>query len=170
MSFERILAVFRAIEQGRVPGASAALVLIRLADRAGAGGLCWPGLDRIASDTGLGRRTVIRALDQLAEAGLIERHPRPGGSTLYRVLPEAGRQEDDDTPQGARMAPLGCQNDTPRVPRWHPNLSGNRSNETKKETTTTSQCHFDTTDTTPPKPRAAGLIEQELAKMRAFLR
>lgn len=54
------------------------LVLIRLADRANSEGRCFPGLDSLASDCGVHRTTIIRAVRKLERMNLLAVH-RQGG-------------------------------------------------------------------------------------------
>jgi len=69
-----------------VPERAVLTVLVLRADAA-KGWTCWPSLTRIARDTGLGRSTVARVLDRLAELGWLDRTRRPRStSTLYRIL------------------------------------------------------------------------------------
>jgi hypothetical protein len=77
------------------PAKLVALVLSTHMDRDG--GSCFPSLTTIAQESGLGRSTVCRALDQIEGAGLIERvrgGTVRGGSprlTRYRATsPTAG--------------------------------------------------------------------------------
>ncbi len=44
-----------------------------------AGARCFPGLDTIAREAGTSRRTVVRGLDRLDDAGFIERVRTRGG-------------------------------------------------------------------------------------------
>ena len=62
------------------------LVLLRLADHAGADGQCWPSLETIAERTGLHRTTVLRALTALEQAGHITRLRSRGGSSTRYLL------------------------------------------------------------------------------------
>jgi DNA-binding MarR family transcriptional regulator len=67
-----------------------------LSYRAGDKGECWPSLERIALDTGLGKSTVCRALDELEQMGLIFRNSSEGGgsarTTVYTInCPRAGQ-------------------------------------------------------------------------------
>lgn len=60
------------IEQGGVSTSSAALVLLKLADRADPRrGECWPGLETLALDTSMSRATIARAIGELRNANLI---------------------------------------------------------------------------------------------------
>ena len=47
------------------------VVLLRLADRANDKGECWPGMQSVADDCGISRRSVIRAIAQLEADGLL---------------------------------------------------------------------------------------------------
>lgn len=92
------------------------LVLLRLADASNEEGMSWYSQPRIAADTGLGERSVRRALNVLEHThGLIERTPRPGTSTLtYLRIPKAmgadrvagvGRPESPGTPATVAYEP-----------------------------------------------------------------
>lgn len=66
-------------------------VYIYLKDRSDASGSCWPGVKTIASDLGLSRSTVKRALKELECTGWIRKRSRyreNGSSTsnLYTIL------------------------------------------------------------------------------------
>lgn len=66
-------------------------VYMYLKDHADSQGQCWPGIKTIASDLGLSRSTVKRALDDLCREGLIAKKPRwrengSLSSNLYRLL------------------------------------------------------------------------------------
>lgn len=51
-------------------------VYMYLKDHADSQGQCWPGIKTIASDLGLSRSTVKRALDDLCREGLISKRQR----------------------------------------------------------------------------------------------
>jgi len=62
-----------------------------LKDHADSEGKCWPGIKTVATELGLSRSTVKRALDDLCREGLIakEKRWRENGScssNLYRLL------------------------------------------------------------------------------------
>lgn len=66
-------------------------VYMYLKDRADSDGRCWPAIKTIATDLGLSRSTVKRALDDLIRVGLLEKEPRwrENGSytsNLYRLI------------------------------------------------------------------------------------
>ena len=68
-------------------------VYIYLKNRSAVSGSCWPGVKTIASDLGLSRSTVKRALNELESTGWIqkERRYRENGSStsnLYTILRE----------------------------------------------------------------------------------
>ena len=46
-------------------------VLVRLADRANDKGECWPGMQSVADECGISRRSVLRAIEQLENDGLL---------------------------------------------------------------------------------------------------
>lgn len=62
-------------------------VLLSIADNAwDDGSNAWPSIKRICYKTGLGRRTVQRAINSLIQMGELERIERPGHSSFYNVL------------------------------------------------------------------------------------
>lgn len=58
-------------------------VLFYLKDHADSEGKCWPGIRMIATELGLSRSTVKRALGELCGAGLVEKVPRWRGNGGY---------------------------------------------------------------------------------------
>ena len=112
------------------------IVLVNLADRANEQGQCWPSFQRIADDCGLDRRTVIRAVANLAKRRLVSKKKRRNTSTQY-VL----RATNDTAPlvthdhqgQAATSDTAPLPSDTappPLVTQRHPNRKGT-SNEPK---------------------------------------
>jgi len=69
------LIVMAAIRDQRLHG-SELRVLTAVLDRMNSQWRCWPGYGRIASDTGLARRTATRAIDRLVNLGYLEKRPR----------------------------------------------------------------------------------------------
>jgi hypothetical protein len=61
------------------------MVLVQLARMANQAGVCWPSVQTIARQCCLSVRCVFGHLAQLAKAGLIQRRPRTGRSTVYTV-------------------------------------------------------------------------------------
>ena len=53
-------------------GPAARLVLLKLADRADEAGVCWPGHERTASDTGLSPLSARRATQELEQRGRVK--------------------------------------------------------------------------------------------------
>lgn len=104
MSIRCMVWAFDLLSKGRVPGgASTALVLLKLADRANDDGTCWPGIDTLGRDICLSRRTVERALSELVLGGLVRKITRRDSagrdlSNVYHLnldhLDEGGSQID----------------------------------------------------------------------------
>jgi hypothetical protein len=72
------------------PSPTAKFVLVLLANLADDDGMCWPGIDYIASKSQHGRRTIVRAISDLERAGLVSKQVRPGRgggrmSNVYRL-------------------------------------------------------------------------------------
>lgn len=63
-------------------------VLLALANRANASGVCYPSAKGIASDTGLNVKTVRAALDRLENGGFIKVQNRAGTSPLFELDPD----------------------------------------------------------------------------------
>jgi DNA-binding Lrp family transcriptional regulator len=70
-----------------VPGLNAGqrLALVSLGEWANDDGVCWPSHDTIAKRVGVGRRQVIRIIEQLVELGVVEQIERKQHSNVYRV-------------------------------------------------------------------------------------
>ncbi|OTG95017.1 helix-turn-helix domain-containing protein [Acinetobacter sp. ANC 3832] len=79
-----------------VDGASQKLVLLSLADRAGEDHKCFPSLKRLAKDTTLNRKTIIKVLDELEHKKLIKftGEIRGNGVKVYQLIGVFGREED----------------------------------------------------------------------------
>ena len=61
------------------------MVLLALADMANATGVCWPSIATLAHRACMSVRSVFNHLKALVKAGLIQRRPRIGRSSLYMV-------------------------------------------------------------------------------------
>ena len=66
----------RAIKTG---SATIKSVLMAVANYADEDGICWPSQEQLADDTELSRHSVMRALDQLEDMGLLDRERRHRG-------------------------------------------------------------------------------------------
>lgn len=68
-------------------GSAAKLVYMAIADRVGENSHAWPGVRRVADDTGLSINAVLRGIRELERAGLIElnRHAGPRGANTYCI-------------------------------------------------------------------------------------
>lgn len=92
-------------------------VLTALVMRADERGQCWPSLSRIAADTGLGRRTVMRALNELAAGGWVRRTRRERPDpTLYTVLFDRATETlGHSDPRATETLEVGSQRHRDRV-------------------------------------------------------
>lgn len=70
-----------------VPGLNAGqrLTLVSLGEWANDEGVCWPSHDTIAKRVGVGRRQVIRIIEQLEAMGVVERIERKQYSNKYQI-------------------------------------------------------------------------------------
>jgi DNA-binding transcriptional MocR family regulator len=76
------------------------LVLVYLADRANVNSKAWPHLPTIARQTGLHRRTIMRALERLEAHGHMTVERKAGCSNRYTVHPTK------DAPTGVTKSPV----------------------------------------------------------------
>lgn len=88
-----------------LPG-TAKLVLIRLCDFADDSGVCWPGVDRLASDTGVCERAVRNAIRLIEKRGhLTKKRGGPRGTIYHIILAlDAGIEPEKPAPD-ADIAP-----------------------------------------------------------------
>lgn len=117
------------------------VVLLALADHADKEGFCFPGIDRLATKTGLKARMVQKHLETLKSDGVIEIYYNQGTKTAsgytnkYRLLRGALQYTPIDegvqpsTPQEVHCStPQGVQPSTPKPPVQppvKPNTNGN---------------------------------------------
>ena len=94
--------------------ASAKLVLLSIADRAGEHHTAYPSIDRIHRDTELDRKTIMACLDHLTEIGLITAEKSNGKGSRYTLVGVVGR-EQTSTKNGT-----GTKNGTAPVPKTGP--------------------------------------------------
>lgn len=66
-------------------------------------GACYPSWDRLATRTGLSRRTISRTIARLEDEGFIDATRKPGTSTRYELFKSLG----------VTMTPPPCHHDTP---------------------------------------------------------
>lgn len=90
-------------------------VLLSLASYADKGRRCYPSIDRVMADTGLGRRTIQRAVRALAEAGAISVEAKPGRLNVYQ-LQEASAPVPLETPVSP-VTPVPLETPVPPVTR-----------------------------------------------------
>ncbi len=87
--------------------AKAVAVLRCLADHADIDGRCWPSVETISRITGLDRKTVFPALDELRRAGRVSTEPRPFRSTIYVLSPLCPPSGSSCTRNGTRAGDGG---------------------------------------------------------------
>lgn len=99
-------------------------------------GRCFPGIDRLAFECGLGRNTVMRSIKKLEDNGLISTRKKLGASTHYTFnmtlqadsnqsqrgtsepVPESHQSQSGTSPT---QSPDQSQRVTKPVPQWDPN-------------------------------------------------
>ena len=127
-------------------------VLLALANRANASGVCYPSAKGIASDTGLNVKTVRAALDRLENGGFIKVQNRAGTSPLFEldpdqnwVYPKEGVPESGYT-QNREDYP--AQNRVGGVPKNGQGVYPKTGNEPNKNLTLNQTIETDTSDRT----------------------
>jgi DNA-binding transcriptional regulator YhcF (GntR family) len=94
----------------QVSSLAAKLVLLKLADNASDEGKAWPHIETIAAETGLARSSVFKALNELEESGLVERH-RGRNEVIYQI-----KRSDSETSRGPAGRPVEVrQSDLPYI-------------------------------------------------------
>jgi hypothetical protein len=101
---------------------SAKLVLLSLADRADESHTAFPSITRLASDTGLDRKTVMSATNHLLMMGLVVAEKTRGGRTIYRLIGVPGREHAEPKP----VPKTGPVPKTVPVPKTGPDQSQKR--------------------------------------------
>ena len=85
---------------------------------------CFPSVGRVAELIGVDQRTARKAITELVDLGLVERKPRVGSSTLYRLNVERKKRVDpgrqDPPPPDPEILPPGAEDPTPRISRSYP--------------------------------------------------
>lgn len=75
------------------------LVLIKLADNANDKGECWPSYQHIADQCEISKRSVMRHIDDLCEAGFLRKEYRPGpkgnSSNIYHLSLDSDRKSPE---------------------------------------------------------------------------
>jgi len=96
-----------------VPGLNAGqrLTLVSLGEWANDEGVCWPSHDTIAKRVGVGRRQVIRIIEQLEEMGVIERLERKQYSNKYRVRCDIAMSHPKPSPDVTPVAHVTSMSD-----------------------------------------------------------
>ena len=128
MSAEATAAVRNLTLQGVEVPPTERFVLYAIANYADEHGRCWPGLNAIMVYTGLSRRTIIRAISDLKNRGLLstqERLRNNGSRTSNHYMmnfmnPAWKPQVSQRHPPRVTVTPPPCQVDTPPVSGWHP--------------------------------------------------
>ena len=112
----------------RAPAVSyrARLLLYALAARADASGACRPSIDQLSADTSMSRRGVMRARDELLDAGVLTQSGGvfAGSSNRYRLaVDNFGNPCQPGTGGGGPGATDPCQPDLPPLPGRHTPLA-----------------------------------------------
>lgn len=158
--------------EGLSPGAK--LAYMGLLSYAWQEGSCFPGQARLATDLGIGQRSVIRYLKELETVGLLEVRRRGLGKTNKYILPK----DDIDEPVpatgkgkpskrsrkrsgSARLADQEMpKSDSPEVPNWQ------REEDTGEEDTDHSNLRKGTLERTPKRETKQPVSETDIPRSR----
>jgi hypothetical protein len=69
------------------------IVMLAIANRADGNGICWPGLDDLATRARASEKSVRRLIDAAVKAGELAIKKRPGKSHIYAILVGLSRDE-----------------------------------------------------------------------------
>ena len=98
------------------------LILLSLADRAGADDTAWPSKKQLEFDTGIERKTVMDALRQLETVGLIEDTGSRKGPTrqvpVYRLVGVIHREDKGDQKRTPYRIERGPKVDNKGAQKW----------------------------------------------------
>lgn len=67
--------------------------------RQGTDAACWPSKARIAKDLSISRDTVTRRIQELIDAGYVERIERKGRTNLYKLIADPNDEAGNHTPK-----------------------------------------------------------------------
>lgn len=71
------------------------LVLLSLADRADEHHSCHPSISRLSADTGMYRETIMEAIAEMEEKGIIKVNRRLGTGSIYHLIGVENRHQDE---------------------------------------------------------------------------
>lgn len=121
----------RAIKTG---SATVKSVLMAVANYADEEGICWPSQEQLADDTELSRHSVMRALDQLEDMGLLDRerrHRGDGSRTSDLIILDLSSTEQRSTQQRSTQQQPKSHGATAE-PSIEPSLSRNSAQRIKR--------------------------------------
>lgn len=133
--------------QQQIKPATAKLVLLSLADRAGEAHECHPSIRRLQFDTSLDRETIMRAITTLEAAGILRVIRKHGAGSSYQLLGVQDRDQSAKPYQSANADQSGNA-DRHQSANADSNQSANADSEPTSEPISEPY-----TPPTPPKPQ-----------------
>ncbi len=117
------------------------LVLLSLADRAGENHDCWPSIERIVDNTGLNRKTVMKAIKDMVELDLIHSQKKAfGRSNTYTLIGVMEHTRTSNSPKKGTNAnspnigtPIVPESESLKVPKKGHESIKESIKESKKE-------------------------------------
>jgi pyocin large subunit-like protein len=93
------------------------LILLSIADRAGETHEAHPSITRLSADTGLNRKTIMRAIGTLETRGILQPQKVRGATSEYRLIGVVGRHETSTKNGTCKTAPTSTKTGTSQVPK-----------------------------------------------------
>lgn len=111
----------------KAPSSSAKLVLLAFADRADEHHQCYPSIERIVSDTGLNRKTIIKVIQTLETEGFISDTGERKGATqqvkVYRLNIAENSTKTGTVPKLEQFQKRNSTNITSKESQFYPSNS-----------------------------------------------
>lgn len=110
-------------------------VLLAVANYADEEGICWPSQEQLADDTELSRHSIMRALDQLEEMGLLSRerrHRGDGSRSSDLIMLDLSSTQQRSTQQRSTQQQPKSQGATAE-PIIEPSISRNSAQRVKRD-------------------------------------
>ena len=122
-----------------------------LADRMGTNGSCWPGVRRLAQDSGLDAATVPQSVKRLERAAMVKVERRGNGrSNVYRLTPQSAWKTQ------ALEKPKRLENPHTGARKTHAQA---RANDLHNQTDQLNQTQEARRQKAPPDPRVRQFID-----------
>lgn len=155
-----------------VSSATKRLVLLSLADRAGEEHTCYPSTKRVVKDTCLDRKTILKAITDMIDDGLIfDTGERKGnGVRVLKLVGVNGRENETHPkkitdPKNGTSAEIGITTDPKNGITTDPNFGTQNLKENLKINLTSAHAQFDEFWKAYPNKKDKKRAEQKFSKI-----